>query len=158
MKSDVKIQNKKITKPTFPVTSVIFNGEKSIFVLKGEHNRKWTGNNKKNLIGLELKIDKGLINSPNCKKCDFGLLLQDNRFYLVELKGKHYQEAEEQLIETKKFFTHKSCYQCYGFTFYARVVCKSLPVTSTELQRVKVELKKEGFYNSIFKENINEDF
>ena len=129
---DVEVDGGKITKPIFP-NGVISNDNRRIFVLNGEHKRIWRAENPNGHIGVCLKIDGGLITSTNQNKCDGGLLLDDNRLYLVEFKGRDYEHAVEQLKETKKYF--KNNYSEYDFDFYARIVGKSFPKSSTARQK-----------------------
>ena len=91
-------------------------------------------------IGLCLKIDGALITNDRQNKCDCGLLLDDNRLYLVEFKGNNYETAVTQLVETKKYFERN--YADYNLIFYARIVGRSFPKATTELQNAKRELNK----------------
>ena len=100
----VSSDGKKITAPVFPSNAVESNDIRSNFTLKGEHNRSWTAENPDRHVGLCLKIDGGLIASTGQNKCDAGLLLDDDRLFLVEFKGTDYKHAAEQLGETKKYF------------------------------------------------------
>ena len=142
---DVQNNGIKITAPTFSIDVELSNDTRASFVLKGEHKRKWTAHNPNKHIGICLKIDGALISNDQQNKCDCGLLLDDNRLYLVEFKGKAYKTAVSQLVETKKFFL--SNYADYDWTFHARIVGKSFPKASTELQNAKLHLK------SNFREN-----
>jgi hypothetical protein len=128
----VRNDGKKITAPEFPSNAVESNDIRSNFTLNGEHNRSWTAENPGKRIGLRLKIDGGLIVSTKQNKCDAGLLLDDDRFFLVEFKGKDCKHAAEQLCETKKYF--ESEYSSFDFKFQARIVGKSFPKASTSRQ------------------------
>lgn len=132
---DVQFSNGKITAPTFEKNAVLSNDARKSFVLRGEHNRKWTAENPNNRIGICLKIDGGLIANSNQSTCDGGLLLNDNSLYLVEFKGKAYDTAANQLVETKEYFNKN--YGEYNLIYYARIVGKSFPKASTELQKAK---------------------
>lgn len=136
---DVKNNGKRITAPTFSNDVELSNGKHKSFVLKGEHKRKWTAENPNQHIGVCLKIDGALIANDQQNKCDCGLLLDDNRLYLVEFKGIDYKTAVIQLIETKKYFMFN--YADYDLTFHARIVGKSFPKATTELQKAKIDLK-----------------
>lgn len=136
---NVKNNGKRITAPTFSNNVALSNDKRNFFVLKGEHKRKWTAENPNQHIGLCLKIDGALITNDRQNKCDCGLLLDDNRLYLVEFKGNDYKTAVLQLIETKKFFL--SNYADYDWNFRARIVGKSFPKALTELQVAKRGLK-----------------
>ncbi len=136
---DVQFSSGKITAPRFGANAELSNDARKSFVLRGEHNRKWTAENPNNRIGICLKIDGGLIANSNQSTCDGGLLLNDNSLYLVEFKGKAYDDAANQLAETKKYF--KNNYGKYNLIYYARIVGKSFPKASTELQKAKRDLK-----------------
>lgn len=137
---NVQNNGKKITDPTFPANVELSNDNRSNFALKGEHKRSWTANNPDKHIGTCLKIDGALIATTEQNKCDGGLLLDDNRLYLVEFKGNNYETAVTQLVETKKYFERN--YADYNLIFYARIVGRSFPKATTELQNAKRELNK----------------
>ena len=137
---DVKNNGGKITEPAFPTDAVLSNDNRRIFTLKGEHRRSWTAENPGSHVGICLKIDGGLIKSTKQNKCDGGLLLDDNRSFLVEFKGKDYEHAVEQLKATKRYFEDN--YSEYEFKFFARIVGKSFPKTSTTRQTAIRVLEK----------------
>lgn len=136
---DVQNNGIKITDPAFSTDVELSNDKRQSFVLKGEHKRKWTAENPNKHIGVCLKIDDALIATEKQNKCDCGLLLDDNRLYLVEFKGDDYKTAVIQLTETKKYFL--SNYTDYDLAFHARIVGKSFPKATTELQKAKIDLK-----------------
>ena len=136
---DVQNNGIRISKPSFPDNVELSNDKRKSFVLKGEHKRKWTAENPNNHIGVRLKIDGALIATSLQNKCDFGLLLDDNRLYLIELKGTNYKIAVTQLIETMRYF--QTNYN-YNLVFYARIVGRSFPKATTELQIEKKNLRK----------------
>ncbi len=136
---DVQNNGVKITDPSFSTDVELSNDNRKFFALKGEHKRKWTAENPDKHIGICLKIDGALIADDQQNKCDGGLLLDDNRLYLVEFKGNDYKTAVIQLIETKKYFL--SNYGDYDLSFLARIVGKSFPKATTELQKAKIVLK-----------------
>lgn len=148
----VSSDGKKITAPEFPSKAVESNDNRSNFTLRGEHKRSWTVENPDRHVGLCLKIDGGLIASTGQNKCDAGLLLDDDRLFLVEFKGKDCKHAAEQLCETKKYF--ESEYSSYDFEFHARIVGKSFPKASTSKQRAELVLANNfGKNNYKFFEN-----
>jgi hypothetical protein len=153
---DVQFSNGKITAPTFEKNAVLSNDVRPFFLLKGEHNRKWTAENPNNRIGIRIKIDGGLIENSNQSTCDGGLLLNDNRLYLIEFKGKAYDTAAGQLVETKEFFKKK--FGKYDLIYYARIVGKSFPKSQTNLQKAKRVLKSNfddiDFFENEGKETI----
>lgn len=152
---DIQNNGIKITAPTFPTIAVLSNDIRSSFVLRGEHNRKWSAENPNNHIGVCLKIDGALIATEQQPKCDCGLLLDDNRLYLVELKGKKYKDAVGQLLKTKDYFLAK--YASYDIVFYARIVGRSFPKSTTELQNAKRELMMHFDKNYRLFENKGEE-
>lgn len=137
---DVKKDGEIITNPVFPDDAVLSNDNRRIFTLKGEHRRSWAAENPTGYVGVCLKIDGGLIKSTKQNKCDGGLLLDDNRSFLVEFKGKNYEHAVEQLKATKKYFEDN--YSDFDFNFFARIVGKSFPKSSTMRQTAIRALKK----------------
>lgn len=148
----VSSDGKKITAPEFPSNAVESNDNRSNFTLKGEHKRSWTAENPNKHVGLCLKIDGGLIASTGQNKCDAGLLLDDDRLFLVEFKGKDYKHAAEQLCETKRYFDRN--YSNIGFKFRARIVGKSFPKASTSRQAATRYLENNfGKNNYKFYEN-----
>lgn len=149
---DVQNNGVKITFPVFPADAVLSNDQRNFFVLKGEHKRRWTAENPDKHIGICLKIDGALMVNDQQNKCDCGLLLDDNRLYLVEFKGKAYKTAVIQLIETKKFFQKN--YAKYDWVFHARIVGKSFPQATTELQNAKLRLKSAFGGNYQLFENV----
>ena len=152
---NVKKDGGKITNPVFPNDAVLSNDNRSVFTLRGEHRRSWSTENPSRKVGVCLKIDGGLIKSTKQNKCDGGLLLDDNRLYLVEFKGKDYVHAVEQLKETKKYFENN--YSKYNFDFYARIVGKSFPKSSTARQTAIRALEKYfGKKYKIFENQGNE--
>lgn len=152
---DVKKDGGKITEPAFPNEAVLSNDNRRFFTLKGEHKRSWTAENQNEHIGLCLKIDGGLIASTGQNKCDAGLLLDDNRTFLVEFKGKDYEHAVEQLKATKKYFEDN--YSKFDLKFFARIVGKSFPKTSTTRQTaIRVLEKSFGKNYKIFENHGKE--
>lgn len=153
----MKVQNNgtRITAPSFSSNVELSNDERRSFLLKGEHKRKWAAENPNNHIGVCLKIDGALITTSQQNKCDGGLLLDDNRLYLVEFKGGDYKTAVSQLTDTRSFFLTN--YSDYDFTYHARIVGSSFPKASTELQKAKRDLRKVFGSNVRLFENIGKE-
>lgn len=152
---DVQNNGKEITDPAFSTDVELSNDIRKFFALKGEHKRSWTAENPNEHIGICLKIDGALITTTQQNKCDGGLLLDDNRLYLVEFKGNDYGTAVIQLIETKEFFVRN--YKKFNLSFYARIVGSSYPKARTEVQKAKVNLKKHfGDKFELFKNKVIE--
>lgn len=69
------------------------------FVLS-ENKAKYTALNKSEHLCFTFQIDNGYIKDGNIKKCDKGLYVDDDRMYLVELKGVDFHTSCQQLLET----------------------------------------------------------
>ena len=87
----------------------------------------------------KIKIDGGIISSPQIEKCDFGFIRHANGdFYFVELKGKDIDKAYSQLVNTIKHFdTHLlrvQKHQRFGF-----IVGSKYPRASTANQKLKLD-------------------
>lgn len=54
--------------------------------------------NKKHLIGY--KVDGGIVTSCDIQKCDYALYTEDDKIYLIELKGGNYKKALGQISKT----------------------------------------------------------
>lgn len=46
------------------------------------------------------RVDGGIITSLDISKCDYALSTEDDRLYLIELKGGNYKKALEQISNT----------------------------------------------------------
>lgn len=96
-------------------------GKLKIFSLK-ENNKEFVAINKRKLYCYSIQID-GKIFKDDVKKCDKGLLVEDNRFYLVELKGCDVEQACKQLLITyEKFFE-----QYKNYDYYCRAIVANMP-------------------------------
>lgn len=69
------------------------------------------------------QIDSNLINSTQTKKCDKGLLIEDKRIFLVELKGVDFNTACSQLLVTYNWIKTK----LPGYKYFCRAVVKEMP-------------------------------
>lgn len=80
------------------------NGRASCFSnssAASENGKRFSFKNPNNLTICKVQVDGCLINDQNKKKCDFFFSVpQVNKYYLVELKGKHIEIALEQITET----------------------------------------------------------
>lgn len=66
-----------------------------------ENGKRFSFKNPDNLKICKVQVDGCLINDQNKKKCDYFFSVpQLNKYYLVELKGKHIEIALEQITET----------------------------------------------------------
>ena len=67
----------------------------------------------------EIVIDGGLLKDN--KKCDYGLWVEyNNRMILVELKGRHVEDAFEQLMQTYTIFQKR--FSKESFSYSLRIV------------------------------------
>lgn len=138
-KQKIEIESKKIKLPNFKKSAILSNDVRKRFAFK-ENGNSYIAENTKNKIGCRLRIDGELYTSDDGEKCDFGLLLEDSRFFLIELKGKNIQNAYKQLYET--YIKLSKDYQDYCFKFYGRIVCSTgkkvkTPQALTLLQNIK---------------------
>lgn len=78
-------------------------------------------------------IDGGVINSPECNKCDYAFFLKDNvdggkgRAVFIELKGKNIRHAMKQLNETLSLDAFKDVSSVYKKIYGRIVVTSSIP-------------------------------
>ena len=144
-------QGKKIL-VSFPKNTIIGNDNRSVFAFS-ENNKKYRAKNINNKIGCMLQID-GKLYSNGTKKCDNGLLLEDNRFFLIEFKGVDVSSACKQLLVTLKLL--KQDYKSCSFDFFCRVIAKTgVPKVCTSKRILIQELgSKEKFLS---KENLLEE-
>ncbi|MBQ2542642.1 MAG: hypothetical protein II554_04755, partial [Bacteroidales bacterium] len=106
--------------------------------------KTYTAENSCGKIGIRLQIDGNLYTATSTKKCDKGLLLDDGRFYLVELKGVDINTACEQLISTLTLL--KNDYKDFDFNYYGRIVAKKgIPETNSLRQRAIKVFGKDKF-------------
>lgn len=101
-----------------------------------ENNKRYNAENPKKLAGCRLKIDGAFYDSTNGKKCDNGLLLEDNRFYLIELKGDDVNKGCQQLLNTLALL-EKDCPK-EKFDFYCRII-GATGVPKNSVYRLKLE-------------------
>ncbi len=124
----------KSNKPQFPEKAVMSNDNRTCFSFS-ENKKSYYAKNENRLVGCRLQID-GKLYTTDSQKCDFGLLLEDNRFYLIECKGIDLNHALDQLLTTSELL--KKDYQGCNFDFYYRIVAKKgFPTASTKLQNFK---------------------
>lgn len=128
-------------------------GKLKIFSLK-ENNKEFVAINKNQLYCYSIQID-GNIFKDDTKKCDKGLLVEDNRFYLVELKGCDVEQACKQLLITYEKFLEK--YKNYDY--YCRAIVANMPskLLGASYRKLQKKLGKENrlIYKSVkLKETI----
>ena len=138
---------------SFPPNAIIKIDRRSVFAFQ-EKNKRYRANNITGKLGCMLQIDGNLFLDQE-KKCDNGLLLEDYRFFLIELKGKDVSHACKQLLCTLKKL--KSNYS-YNFNFFCRIVAKKgIPRIDTHMQSLIKELgsdKKLKTHENEYEENI----
>lgn len=69
----------------------------------------YIGNNSKRNVH-KCRIDNGLIKEQTIKKCDFLAIIEEKeqeKIIFIELKGKHYEIAFEQILSTDKMINTK---------------------------------------------------
>lgn len=93
--------------------------------------------NKLQVIGIHL--DKGVVDSNDTQKCDYLFLFKDNpeRIVLIELKGKHVNEAIRQLKDTIELPTIQSLIKPNSEVYGRIIASGSVPkIRSLEEQRL----------------------
>lgn len=93
---------------------------RSLFIIK-DKKAEYRVKNKNKKEACTIQIDEGLINSNDTKKCDYGLCIDDNRFFLIELKGNDLSQACKQLLSTLNYM--QSHYSNYDY--FCRIVLSS---------------------------------
>lgn len=87
----------------------------------------------------EILIDGGLL-KDNKKRCDFGLWVEyNNRMILVELKGRHVEDAFEQLMQTYTIFQKR--FSKESFSYSLRIVASENKAPRLN-ERIKRERRK----------------
>ena len=134
----------------FPESAVLDKNIKNIFKFE-EKRKSYRAKNPNKREAIQLQID-GKLYSKNTAKCDYGLLLEDGRFFLIELKGRQVEHACQQLLETLKLL--KRDYNQYNFNFFCRIVAKRGCPTNTYKQNL---IRKIGISNFLSRENVLEE-
>lgn len=155
-KQKIEIEAGKIKLPNFTSSAILSNDVRKRFVFN-ENGNSYIAKNVENKIGCCLKIDSGLYTLADGEKCDFGLLLEDSRFFLIELKGKNIHKAYPQLYKTYgKLFKD---YSNYCFKFYGRIICSAgkksvVPQISTLQQNIKKYFVSVVIHERKFEEKV----
>lgn len=137
----IKTENNKITEPSFG-NAALSNDNRSNFSFS-EKKKTYTAENSCRKIGIRLQIEDKMYDSST-KRCDKGLLLEDGRFFLIELKGDDANEACKQLIATLTLL--KNDYKDFDFNYYGRIVAKKgIPETNSLRQRAIKIFGKDKF-------------
>lgn len=88
-----------------------------------ENGKVYYGKNPCKKEAFAIQIDGGLISSLEVKKCDKGLCVDDDRFYLIELKGSDLSTACKQLKSTLDYMEK----QYSEYVYYCRGVVSRMP-------------------------------
>jgi len=111
-------------------------------ITASEHNRKLTIKNPSEKSVRKIKVDGCLI-VDSSKRCDYMFEIIDDpaankicSVIYVELKGRHIQEAYEQLVATIDRFIddHR------GIKKACLIVASRVPKTGPEVQQLKIEI------------------
>lgn len=136
MSKNITVQNGEINYPAFPSPAILSNDSRSYFSFS-ENGMTYKAANNNHIIGCCLQID-GKMYSTETKKCDFGLLLEDNRFFLIELKGIDVGSACKQLLTTLDLLKKDENYKDYNFNYFCRIVAKKgTPAANTQRQKLE---------------------
>jgi len=117
-------------------------------VVVEEKRRKFTLENPSETHICRIKIDGGIIQDQDIRKCDYLVLVCENEAaYFVELKGRHFSRAVEQLTNTIKYFVEN--YNCGATAIFARAVLTSSPTAKAikaapEVRKLKQLVKRYG--------------
>ena len=111
-------------------------------ITASEHNRKLTIKNPSAKAVRKIKVD-GCLVIDSSKRCDYMFEIIDNSapdkidsVIYLELKGRHIQEAYEQIVATiDKFVTEHR-----GIKKTCHIVASRVPKTGPEVQQLQVEM------------------
>lgn len=99
-----------------------------------------------NLSGKEIckaRIDGGLISSDDKKKCDFAVIVcETNDIYFVELKGRDFLRAVEQLSQTIRHFQSQFEGKVFARIVLSKVASPRVIQTDAKVLKLRRELKK----------------
>lgn len=139
----------------FPDNSILSKDNRKIFKFE-EQRKTYRALNSNKKEGIRLQIDGKLYSSSVEPKCDCGLLLDDGKFFLIELKGIDTSHACKQLLKTLQSL--KKDYKCHNFDFFCRAVTKrGLPKGNTQEQMLIKELgnpKKFLLHENVLEEPV----
>ncbi len=121
--------------------------------------RKYILNNPEKQLVCKTLVDQGLIPDSKVKKCDYALTICSNLSQiLVELKGRHLEEACTQIISTIYRFKQL---RILGSTVFARIILsknripnyKNIP-EYLKLRKTLLEINKQLVKDDILVKNI----
>ena len=103
-----------------------------------EKGKKYTAKNNGGKEILGFQVDGGLYRGADSKKCDYCLVVQSSKFYLIELKGTDLSKACRQLLATVELFKEQYSVK----DFMCRVILSKVNThkVNNEVQR-KLERK-----------------
>ncbi len=111
-------------------------------ITASEHNRKLTIKNPSAKVVRKIKVDGCLI-TDSSKRCDYMFEIIDNAVsgkisgvIYLELKGRHIQEAYEQLVATIDRFIAEH----HGIKKTCHIVASRVPKTGPGVQQLQVEM------------------
>jgi hypothetical protein len=112
-----------------------------------EHTRKLTINNPAGKLVRTIKVDKCLFDdSDPCKRCDYMFEIFDkldieklSGVIYLELKGRHIEEAYNQLVATIERYSNK---QHKGVKKECHIVASRVPKAGPEVQQLQVKMLK----------------
>jgi len=111
-------------------------------ITANEHNRKLTIKNPSGKAVRKIKVDGCLI-VDSSKRCDYMFEIIENTasdkigsVIYLELKGRHIQEAYEQLVATIDRFIAEH----HGIKKACHIVASRVPRTGPEVQQLQVEM------------------
>ncbi len=111
---------------------------RSIFAVQ-ENKKTYRLLNEERREICQVRIDGGLIQEDNIKRCDYGFwICEANLVFLVELKGKNIKKAIEQLISTINVLRN----ELQGRKINARVVLSKVPNVRITNSPAYYELKR----------------
>ena len=129
---------------------------RALFVFTDQKSKsKYVAKNKNGKEACGVRIDGGLITSNDVKKCDYGLCIDDDRFFLIELKGKDLSRACKQLLFTFNYM--RSFYPNYDY--FCRIVGSSANLPYQHSYKKLLEVlqdpnKLKYKTNNLFREDI----
>lgn len=88
----------------------------------------------------------------NQLKCDFGLYLEDNRFFLIECKGEDVGKACKQVASTLNLIKNDQRFKNFKFDFWGRIIpskVKNVPNVNTQKSILKKILGDDGKNNKL---------
>jgi hypothetical protein len=106
-----------------------------------EHKRKFVIESSKNDPCCRIRVDGCLIKDMKMEKCDFWFHhCSESSNVFVELKGQNIKKAYAQILSTLKWVKPKI--DLLKDTCHAAIVVSKSPLSSPEIQNLKIDFKK----------------